>query len=355
MLVKSGVKHLMLMSFLLQVSLMVGCSSQEQVKPVEQVNGPLAGFTSESRYLVYYGDWSPEQVQYSKKFDLVILHPKSNVTAEVVTEIQNGVDGITNNEDDCLVVGYVSIGEENPGPLLKGNGRGPVSWVDSALVYGETGVASYYLDGDNDGEVDYNGTWGSRYTNAGDPEWYNEILNHTDGLKTVVDTLGCDGFFMDTIDSASPWHTFAWMIPGMHKIIVQIRSDFPSSVLIANRGLFYFYDTLPEVYRYNIRELVNAVMFESYYTSWNWETSEGEVNPWFAENHKAEAVPHVNREAAKPDGFTVLCLDYLNPEQSDYEQMHKAQADEVALQAHWLNSVTDVLLRSGKDLSREIP
>ena len=323
--------------------------SCNQDQPVSLGAGPIPGLDSSSQYLVYYGDWNEQQIRYSEAFDLIILHPQSNLSPEIVTDLKDGIDNLPGTDDDVVVVAYISLGEELPGDPIKGDGKGPVTWKDSSLVYKHQGVAGYYIDANDDDEVDLNGTWGSTYVNAGDPNWFIHLQTRKMGLNYIMETLGCDGIFMDTIDSASPWHVYAWMLEGMSDLIKNIREAYPSSIMVANRGLFYFYDSIPKMDQYNIRSYVNAVMFEAYYTGWNWEKSVGEINPWFAENHKGEAVPHVNREAKKPDGFTVICLDYLNPTQEDYQEMLENQIREVGEQTGWINCITDVLLKSGRN------
>ncbi len=329
------------------IIVMPGCGPKSDSVPM---TGPIPGFGPESEYMIHYGDWEERHIRYAENFNLAILHPFSNITAEMVLDIKDGQDNQLGTEDDVWVVGYVSIGEEHPGDIVPGNGTGPVTWNGTELVYKHLGAASYYLDADNDDTVDVNGTWKSYYVNAGDSEWQMYLKQRDKGLDYIMSDLGCDGFFMDTIDSASPWHTYSWMLPGMSDCIRQIREWYPRSVMIANRGLFYFYDNEP-AYKYNIRQYVNAVMFESFYTGWDWERMAGTVNPWFETSHKAEAAPHLNREAALPDGFTVICLDYLDPEQPDFDELYRQQAAEVAGQPGWLNCITDKIIRSGLNLT----
>ena len=178
--------------------------------------------------------------------------------------------------------------------------------------------------------------------------WHTYLKSRDLGFDYILDELKCDGFFLDTIDSASPWHDYPWMLKGMSDFIKQIREWYPQSIIVANRGLFYYFETEP-AYEFNIRTYVNAVMFEAYFTGWDWASNIGIVNPWFESNHKNEAAPHLNREAGMADGFTVICLDYLNPDQPDYTAILARQQAEVALHPNWLNAITDKLLREPRN------
>jgi len=74
-------------------------------------------------YLCYYGNWDQEKLFRAKDFDLVILEP-SNITAAQISELKKGHDGIKGTDDDVIVIGYVSIGEDHIGNRT-GDGRGP--------------------------------------------------------------------------------------------------------------------------------------------------------------------------------------------------------------------------------------
>jgi hypothetical protein len=129
----------------------------------------------------------------------------------------------------------------------------------------------------------------------------------------------------------------------MSQLIQHLRERHPQKILIANRGLFYF---SPYWYRnttYNIRPFINGVLFEDYYTSWDWQADTGIVSPYFEENRNNWAV-WVNEEASQPDGFTVFALDYLNPSQASYEAMLRNQIQYTIVENHWLSYVTYILL-----------
>ncbi len=254
-------------------------------------------------YLCYYGNWDQEKLFRAKDFDLVILEP-SNITAAQISELKKGHDGIKGTDDDVIVIGYVSIGEDHIGNRT-GDGRGPCyyDYSTSQIVYTNKGYASWYLDdADHNNLPDENSSWGSYYVNAGDSLWRDFLKNNPTGTDNTLVTKGCDGLFLDTIDTASPWSPwpYRWMVMQMSDLVGWLRQTYPDKYLIANRGLFYFDPGLTTAYEHSIRPYIDADMFESYY-------KEYDRQGW---------AQKVNNEANKPDGFKVIALDYIDPAQT---------------------------------------
>lgn len=256
-----------------------------------------------SDYLCYYGAWNNDNLFRAKDFDLVILEP-SNISAAQVAELRKGHDGVAGTADDVIVIGYVSVGEDHQGGRT-GDGRGPCywDWGSSTVVYTNAGYASWYLDDANhDRKPDMNGNWGSYYVNAGDSSWRAFLKSSPTGTDNILLTKNCDGLFLDTIDTASPWSPwpYRWMVVAMSDLVGWLHAAYPEKYLVANRGLFYFDPDLATAYAHSIRPYIDGVMFESYF-------KEGERGVWSAK---------VNAEAAKPDGFSVIALDYYSASQT---------------------------------------
>jgi len=305
--------------------------------------GPIPGLNSSSDYLCYYGSWDAQKVIKAQAFDLVILD-SHGITREQVQAIRSGMDGILGTDDDVIVVAYISIGEDNQGNHT-GNGKGPVYWDSQSkkIVFTNRGLASWYLDdADHNGKPDQNGTWGSYYVNAGDSLWQEFVKTMPGGADYIINVLGCDGLFLDTIDTASPWTAYSWTSQGMSAFIARLRQWYPDKILVANRGLFYFNPDLKD-YAYTIRPFVNAVMFEGYYLDWDWSNHRGKISPYFNSN-KYDWAPKINAEASKPDGFTVLCLDYLNPAQGDYQTLFDQQYHEAVEVQKWVDYISSIYL-----------
>lgn len=301
------------------------------------IHGPMTWLNTTTPYLIYYGNWDSGTVNFARtNYNLVILHPASNITPAEIVRIRSGKDAILGTADDVVVLAYLSVGEDNrTGAPFAGDKLGPrvdprasdslpLSGITNALGLpsaGGTNYASYYLNAKSNqtGVPDQDPNFpGSYYINAGAPAWWNVIKNMTKssgdqaGLDEILtsnvgNAYNCDGVFLDTIDTAAPdsWGTsYEWTSPGMQALIRQIRTNYPNKFIMANRGLFY-YDSNLKTYPYTIRPYVDMVMWESYFS----DSSTNLISPSFLDN-KFEYAPKINAEAGRPDGFTVVALDY---------------------------------------------
>ena len=300
-------------------------------------NGPIPGINTTTPYLIYYGGWNASQVDFARAHYRLVIVDGHNISATQVATLKRGSDNIAGTADDVLVFAYVSVGEDNrPGAPVVGDGLGPridprasdsapLSSITNVLGLpspGGTGYASYYLDtkGSADGIPDKNSTFGGCFVNAGAPAWWTTLKGMTmasdgnAGLDELLTTsvgkgLNCDGVFLDTLDTAAPnsfgGTTYEWTAPGMQTLLQRISTNYPSRLIIANRGLF-FYDSNYKHFAYTLRPYVNMVMFESYFTDSN---NSDQTNIFFPDN-KYDYAPKLNAEAGRPDGFTVIALGY---------------------------------------------
>lgn len=287
-----------------------------------------------SSYLVYYGDWDASTVRQALDFELVILQP-NGITRPLVEQLQAGRDGRRGTADDVRVLAYVSLGEDETPPrglAAPDAGAGPVHRVGASLVGDGNEFPTYYLDevrlvrgadgffalnadGERktvpgqDGLPDENGVWGSYYTAAGDPGWAERIHQRT---REVEEKLQPDGFFLDTLDTASRWGPYPWMEKDMVSLVSQVRAWNPEALLVANRGLSLFYDDGPVM-----RAALDGVMYESFVTDWDWQRMIGVPHPVLAD--QVEVLRDlVLPQATAPDGFFLLFLNYRAPGQPDF-------------------------------------
>ncbi len=328
---------------------------------------PLTGLHLKARqidhFLSNYGSWTDDALAIAKRHQLVIVYPAhANLTHAEIAALQAGADP-GNPADDVLVLCYVSIGEDlrsaqltddqiRGDPRFHGDGSGPrmdprgpkadgqsLQGIppEGAPSNGGTGFASYYLD-DNDvhnspdgvgnGFPDRNPVFGSMFVNAGDPAWYKVVdgmtLDSPDGLSGLHESLssdygrglGCDGVFLDTVDTAAPNSytdasstietKFEWTAPGFQTFIRKVHSDYPDKLILQNRGLFFFDPRHPQ-YGFNARGAIDFVQFESYrLTSSDWELWDPVQYP----DNQFNITPKLMAEANRPDGFRVLSLGY---------------------------------------------
>lgn len=277
-------------------------------------------------FSAFYGEIGDETPSQLADFDLLILHPgdeNENLNVENIAKLR--ATGKTKT-----LVGYVSLGEDDHppgGPPLQGqNSDGPRFFHKLSNESGAAeGYPGYFLDQrrylfdskgypkftpsgkpsveeGQDGHPDENGVWGSYYANAGDPIWRARVFKKLEAL----DMLGLDGFFLDTIDTASPWGDYGWTSEGMLELVEMIRARYPKKRIIANRGLWY----LSQDDRF--AKSIDAVLFESLLTEYREETKSATISPWARWHVQAlldDVIP-----AQKRTGLTLLVLDYLNPE-----------------------------------------
>lgn len=322
----------------------------------------LAGISRLS-YMIYYGPLDEDHIQQAKQYDLVIIHPKlGDVTRKQVKAIQSS---------GTRVLGYLSIGEDlrtagmTPEEMLKdsrftGDGIGPrvdprapesIS-LEQNGYYGQAspgghGYASYYLDdNDHDGRPDFNPDFGCAYTNIGNPAWYEVLRDMTmdgaDGIPGIRELLteeygrglGCDGLFLDTVDTCapnspaedgSPSRTrFEWTAPGVSRFMEQLKLEYPSKYIMQNRGLFFYNYQLPH-FDYSPRKYVDLLMYESYMLDAGSETLY--TGSYFASNKNVFA-PKLIAEAGRPDGFRILSLGYAEgPEEYQLKETLTGQTD----------------------------
>jgi hypothetical protein len=318
---------------------------------------------SADSYAIYYGALDPASIQALQSYPLVIVHPSNgNLTRPQIQALQQGVSP-TNNTNNTVVLCYISIGEDSrtynltdaqmlADPRFVGDATGPsidprgtaltarsLTAVNPLGTPTNGGFASWYL---NDNATynasapvnvpDQNPNFLTRYVNAGDPKWYDVVNNNLadaavpagypqnpPGLKEMLTTtygrgLGCDGVFLDTIDTAAPnsyaptISNFEWTAKGFTDFINKVRADYPDKVILQNRGIFFFDPRLPH-YEVSARGNIDLFLFESYRMDSN---STQIFDPYFFPDNKFNYAPKLMAEANRADGFKVLSLGYAD-------------------------------------------
>ena len=302
-------------------------------------------YDTKQSYMIYYGVLNDDIIEEAKQYEVVILHPKmGNITREQVQEIRSS---------GTKVLGYIAIGEDlrtaymTPEEMLEdsrftGDGTGPrvdprpegTESLDGVDPMGNpspagTGYASYYLDDNNhDGKPDINPVFNCAFTNIGDPAWFEVLDNMTidgedevPGLREILSDdygrgLGCDGVFLDTIDTAAPnrytnetsynMTRFEWTGTGVKDFCALLKNTYPDKLILQNRGIFFYNPALPH-YKYNPRQYVDYVMFESYHLDSNTDVLFYEG---YSSDNRYNYAPRLVAEASRPDGFQVLSLGY---------------------------------------------
>jgi hypothetical protein len=287
-------------------------------------------------FLIYYGPWGPVEVEKADPFDLIVLHPgrsMANITPELIRTLkEKGREG----KKERLVIAYVSIGEdeevprgpadvdiENRGPVYFDPGtrkirymeRGyPTRYLDEMkYILDEKGFFSFLPSGvpatskGHDGIPDENGVWDSFYVYAGDRAWQKLLIEK---MEVLSRDFGVDGFFLDTLDTASPWGNYGWMQKDMALLIKTLREHFPRTILMANRGFF-----LLEDHADLFRSSIDGLLFESFSTEWNWQMQKGVQSPYIKANTE---LLHKSIEPNARGNFHLFVLNYLSTAQQDF-------------------------------------
>jgi hypothetical protein len=316
-----------------------------------------------SHYLITYGALDAGDIAIAKTYQLVIVDPsQGSLTRDVVASIQEGMDP-SDPGDDVIVLGYVSVGEDlrtanltaaqmRADPRFVGDGQGPridprgwqaagsrLDGIDplGAPSNGGLGFASYYLDDNSvddspthtgDGIPDRNAIFGGCFVNAGAPAWFDTVDAMTKdgadqhaGLREVMTTtygrgLGCDGVFMDTVDTAAPdsftdaasanQSSFEWTAPGFSAFIARVHQAYPERLLLQNRGVFFF-DPRKPAYEFTTRGSIDFSLYESFML----DSSPLHLSdPYSYPDNRYNYAPKVMVEANRADGFVPLSLDY---------------------------------------------
>jgi endo-alpha-1,4-polygalactosaminidase (GH114 family) len=304
-------------------------------------------------YALFYGSFTSEIVKQCHDFDLVVVHPGDNFTnlnADYVNQIKAGKDGVPGTADDVWVIAYISIGEDEQapagppkspkedGPILSGpmgltlsRAGYPTRFLDESTYLFQASGERVYSEGGkpltqpgHDGIPDENGVWGSYFVNPGDVEWQKNVLEKMMHLREVWKV---DGFFLDTLDTASPWGSYAYLQPQLIGLLKNIREAHPKQKIIGNRGLF-----LLEKFSLDYRKSLDGVLYESLYTNWDWFENQGALSPWAAGDYQylRDVVLPASRQNP---GFQMFYVNYLNPQQADFYPL--------------LHSIEDLLGRSG--------
>ena len=234
--------------------------------------GRLDGVQS---YAVYYGN-NLEYTAHLGDYDLGIVQPNTLSIPALKKLVSSGK----------RLVAYITVGESD-GPSL----GLPKEWV-----------------------LGTNENWGSKFVDANQIGWQDRVLERA----TDIMSFGFSGFFLDTLDTVD---LFPKTKLGMIRIVERLREKFPNAVIVQNRG----FAVLPET-----QKLIDAVMFEDYSTSYNFETQK-----YLSSDGDISAVLPVLKTGVK-----VLALDYADDPKLRRRAIDRAKA------AGFLPFVTNISLNT---------
>ena len=230
-------------------------------------------------FACYYGKGKVAELS---QFDVVIIEAR-NHSREEISRLKNA---------GAWVIGYISVGET--ATLQKGNGKGP------------GGYASWYFDRNKKNYPDDNVNWNSYYVNAGDPAWRDFVINKK--MKKVLKDKGCDGIFMDTVDTAL---LYPESVDGMIELISEMKKTYPKNKLISNRGLYLLKRTAP---------YLDGLMFESFTSGYDFAAKKYKIKTDNQMLHSAVIAIKTINSARHKYNFPVFVLDYAQPGDKNFTE-----------------------------------
>ncbi len=368
------------------------------------IHGPIEGLEADDDYMAYFSSWDPARVFLAKKYDVVICHPGGGsqlITREQVAEIQRGLDGQAGTEDDVIVIGYVSIGEDfgiNP-QILEDNGKlgihpnlddypedvswdlkdyyyprkieesteGPVSYSyeDDTLTMANSEdpmyqFPSFYVDmidymgqggAGKDGLPDQNIEWGGLFVDPGNERWQDFIrkatiqTDYVAGIDWVLGNedgaLGCDGIFLDTVGVSATWSQwFPYTYYGDYFWTTNGFLDF-----FARIGMWYpdkiLMPNRPMHYMFPHMMGKRFDDFRSLVNSVFWESYSADVLFWWGGNYANifEDTVVGAQDNSDDRGFSTFVLDY-------WKVMIDAEEGGEYQKAPWYGTLEDQITRA---------
>jgi hypothetical protein len=336
----------------------------------------ISNLNYDDDFLAYFSSWDEKRIKAAQKYDVVILHPGGGsylITREQVDMLQRGFDGQRGTEDDVIVIGYVSIGEDfgiNPSILEENTaaGRYPSlhdypegSWSKKNYYYPRKlsddtdGPVRYSYENDKlelanasdpkyqfpsfyvdmidysgqggpgqDGLPDQNIEWGGLFVDPGNENWQNFIrkarinTDYVAGIDWVLGDgegeLNCDGIFLDTVGISATWSQ--WFPYTYYGDYFWTRDGFLD--FFAKIGLWYpdkiVMPNRPMHFMFPHMIGKRYDDFRSLVDAIFWESYSADVKFWWGGNYayQFENAVESSQDAADSLGFTTFVLDYWN-------------------------------------------
>lgn len=242
---------------------------------------------------------SVDQLKILSRYDMIAVQP-----ANVVIDMHTFKQYLSN----VTVLAYISLGEQNGGTLQKGEGDGPVQYdaVTKKRVYTNKGIASYYIDIDNDGVADHQADWKSYYVDPINFAWRSKVIT---ALRNYI-SLGYQGAFLDTPEVASPWDGRGWTAEGIYRLCEDLRTAFPDAIYLFNRGLFFWSPINIEQFQWRPTRFIDFLLVESFEYDSNYNQGMVNPSPYFATNYGLY-LPHIIADIKRSENTVgLLVLDY---------------------------------------------
>lgn len=292
-------------------------------------------------FALYFGAWSERLVKQvagldgtGQAYNMVIIDAGRNSTLYITPkQIKNLKSAGTS------VICRLSVGLD---PILHS------SRLSEGFDGPVKGTASWYYDADGDGIIDKDERTSSYYVRLGDKYWKKALKSFSNrweegffGYDYLINTLGCDGLFLDNIDAVMParWGgSHENEMANMINIIATIRRDIPEGKkIILNGGLFIWYQSEagPESgFAQLLAPLIDGVVINGYI----------DESP-----HQAHAALE---SAAKTYGFQILTINYIRTATTRHTAQIKQICRLTLIEKNWQAYITHPPL--GRELNHYV-
>lgn len=174
-----------------------------------------------------------------------------------------------------------------------------------------------------------NENWNSWFMNPSCEKWQNLVITK---MKNLLADKNYDGFFLDTVDTAV---VFPQTKDAMINFIKRIRENFPTAILIQNRGFPLLEYT---------GDYIDALLWEDFASGYNFQSGK------YEKNTINDLYVRQQIELAQRKGYIILTLNYA--EEDDVDLINYVK--NICQKYNLLYSITDLYLSKVYDLSAPI-
>jgi len=236
-------------------------------------NGSRRDLSDLATYANAYKEYTNEDLENLKRFDIVAIDPYDVPDASFVTELKAA---------GVIVLAYIDIGE--------------------AEIY-----RSYWDSLDQSLVLQANPDWeGCYYADVNNPAWHNVLLNTE--IPYLFEWGDYDGLMMDMLDTVD---VLPELKPGMIELVRKIHERYPDLLLVPNRG----FSVLPEISSH-----IDAVKYEGMCATYDFDTQS-----YYYEDDDNEMA--ILTSVLEDHNVPVLALDHVDTSTAAGEVMARACYD----------------------------
>ena len=252
-------------------------------------------------YANTYIEYSKEDIEKLKKFDIVMVEPY-NLTAKQVAELKG---------TGTIIIAYISVGEADD------ERRYWETWKPTDIAYQIDSIPRTKTDQNDNMFIGEDPGWpGSYFVDASNQKWQNIILNEELPYILALGDSKYDGIVMDLIDVVDEYEgkpKEEEMRQGMVDLIRQIKQKYPDLIVIPNRGFGIINEMSPYIDAFKFEEL-----------SLKYNNIKGEKNYGLYTSQIDQNGRHENQEQidmainfAKKNNHPLFILDHVQTEPLD--------------------------------------